>query len=84
MTGRDLALMLPAIALLDSATGRGQSEQSEEPLLSHSATYSFDQLPLKQSPSGAATRPILHAKLPTGEVVEMHETTLMPDQMPLS
>ena len=82
MRRRDLALMLPAVALLDSAAGDGQAEQADEPLLSHSATYSFDQLPLKRSPSGAATRAVLHGKLPTGEVVEMHETTLMPGQMP--
>ena len=74
--------MLPAFALLESASGHGQTEQPEEPLLSHSATYSFDQLPLKHSPSGAATRPVLRGKLPTGETVEMHETTLMPGQMP--
>ena len=82
MRRRDLALMLPAVALLDSAAGDGQAEQPDEPHLSHSATYSFDQLPLKRSPGGAATRAVLHGKLPTGEVVEMHETTLMPGQMP--
>ena len=74
--------MLPALVLLDNAAGDGQTEQPQEPLLSHSGTYSFDRLPLKRSPSGALTRPVLHGKLPTGEVVEMHETTLMPGQMP--
>ena len=82
MRRRDLALMLPALVLLDNAAGDGQTEQPQEPLLSHSGTYSFDRLPLKRSPSGALTRPVLHGKLPTGEVVEMHETTLMPGQMP--
>jgi hypothetical protein len=74
--------MLPTLGLLGSAVGGAQTGESEKPLLSHSATYSFDQLPLKHSPSGAVTRPVLHGKLPTGEVVAMHETTLMPGQMP--
>jgi quercetin dioxygenase-like cupin family protein len=82
MTRRDVAVMLPTLGLLGSAVGGAQTGESEKPLLSHSATYSFDQLPLKHSPSGAVTRPVLHGKLPTGEVVAMHETTLMPGQMP--
>jgi quercetin dioxygenase-like cupin family protein len=28
------------------------------------------------------TRPVLRGKLPTGESIELHETTLMPGQMP--
>ena len=44
--------------------------------------YSFDNLPVHKSAGGAATRSVLQGKLATGEVVEMHETTLMPDQMP--
>src|SRR5205085_11816442 len=70
------------LELLDNAAGDGQTGQPQEPLLSHSGTYSFDRLPLKRSPSGAVTRPVLRGKLPTGEVVELHETTLMPGQMP--
>ncbi len=82
MTRRDISLLLPTLGLLGSAIADAQTRNSEQPLLSHSATYSFDQLPVKQSPSGAVTRPVLHGKLPTGELVEMHETMLLPGQSP--
>lgn len=82
MTRRDLSLILPALGALGTATGHGQSGHPEQPTLPHSAAYSFDQLPVKHSSSGATTRPVLNGKLPTGEIVEMHETTLLPGQMP--
>src|SRR5947209_16974203 len=62
--------------------GYPQSDDSEQPRLLHSAGYSFDQLPVKRSSGGATTRPVLDGRLPTGEVVEIHETTLLPGQMP--
>lgn len=34
------------------------------------------------STGGAITRPVFRGTLGTGEVVEIHETTLMPGQMP--
>ncbi len=74
--------MFPFVGLLSSAVGDAQSEKQQEPVLSRSFGYSFDQLPVKKSVTGGATRAVVHGKLPTGEVVEMHETTLMPGQMP--
>jgi mannose-6-phosphate isomerase-like protein (cupin superfamily) len=62
--------------------GYSQTDNSDQPSLLHSANYTFDQLPVKRSSGGATTRPVLHGKLPTGEVVEIHETTLLPGQMP--
>jgi mannose-6-phosphate isomerase-like protein (cupin superfamily) len=82
MTRRDLSLMLPALGLMPAASARSQNDSSEQPLTVHSRVYSFDNLPVKRSSGGAATRPVLQGKLPTGEVVELHETTLMPGQMP--
>lgn len=75
MTRRELSLLLPFAALL-------QAEDPEQTVLSHSFGYTFEQLPAKQTASGGATRAVVRGKLPTGEVVEMHETTLMPGQMP--
>ena len=74
--------MLPALGTLGSAVAFSQTDHSEQPSLLHSAGYSFEQLPVKRSSGGATTRAVLHGKLPTGEVVEIHETTLLPGQMP--
>jgi mannose-6-phosphate isomerase-like protein (cupin superfamily) len=67
---------------MGTALAEAQSESSEKPVSVHSGVYSFEKLPVKYSAGGAATRPVLRGKLPTGEVVELHETTLMPGQMP--
>lgn len=74
--------MLPALGVLGTAIAYGQTDHSEHSSLLHSAGYSFDQLPVKHSSGGATTRPVLNGKLPTGEFVEIHETTLLPGQMP--
>ena len=73
MTRRDLAFLLPLLAI---------SSDAEHTIPAHSRVYSFDQLPAEHSAGGAITRPVLQGRLPSGEVVEMHETRLMPGQMP--
>jgi mannose-6-phosphate isomerase-like protein (cupin superfamily) len=82
MTRRDLAFILPALGLASTGLTDAQTDDSEQPLTVHSGVYSFEKLPVRHSAGGAATRPVLRGKLPTGEVVELHETTLMPGQMP--
>jgi mannose-6-phosphate isomerase-like protein (cupin superfamily) len=82
MTRRDISVLLPALGLMTATSTRSQNGASEQPLDIHSGVYSFANLPVKRSAGGAATRPVLQGKLPTGEVVELHETTLMPGQMP--
>ena len=83
MTRRDLALIIPVLgAVAGSAAADAQSESSAPPLTIHSQVFLFDKLPVHSSSGGAATRPVLHGALPTGEIVEIHETTLMPGQMP--
>ena len=74
MTRRDLALLIPALGITTATV--------EADATVHSGAYAFDKLPVTYSSGGAATRPVFHAKLPTGEMVELHETTLMPGQMP--
>jgi len=82
MTRRDVALLLPALGALGAALADAQDDNSEKPLTIHSRVFTFDQLPVKNSAGGAATRAVLKGKLPTGEIVEIHETTLLPGQMP--
>ncbi len=81
------ALALPAFALMssafpDSALASAQAGAAAPSLPTHSEAFSFDKLPVNSSPNGAATRPVLRGKLPTGETIELHETTLLPEQMP--
>ena len=84
LSRRDLCSALPALALLgvvfsDSGFAGAQTGSS---LPTHSEAFSYDKLPVNSSPNGAATRPVLRGTLPTGETIELHETTLMPEQMP--
>ena len=46
-----------------------------------SSTYPFSELPTTNA-NVAAFRPVLKGKLPTGESLEVHETTLPPGGMP--
>ena len=48
-----------------------------DPVLSVQRAYLFDQLPVKKGANGES-RAVLHGTLPTGEAVEVHETTLLP------
>ena len=52
-------------------------------MLSTPMGYHFDQLRVTHSDGGkAVTRPVLDGVLPTGEFLEVHETTLQPGEMP--
>jgi quercetin dioxygenase-like cupin family protein len=86
MNRRDLCVALSSFAVLSAAGQAGAqapaaSAPSAEPLLSQSRSYLFDQLPMKKSANGES-RPVVSGVLPTGEAVEMHETTLLPGHMP--
>lgn len=87
MNRRDLCVALSSIAAMAAALpAKGQKvstapSSAEEPVLSEQRTFRFDELPVKKGPNGE-TRPVLHGVLPTGESVELHETTLLPGHMP--
>ena len=81
---RDLCVALSSFAALAAASpaeGQAGSAAPDEPVLSAQRAYPFDQLPVKKGANGE-TRPVLHGVLPTGESVELHETTLLPGHMP--
>ena len=75
---RDLCALFPAAALLSALPL--QSETTET--LANSHVFPFDKLPVHRSADGAESRPVLQGKLPTGEMLEVHETTLPPGAMP--
>ena len=75
MTRRDLSFLLPALAFL------GETLDAQA-MPEHSCVFTFDSLKPAHSSGVAITRPVMRGKLPTGETVELHETTLMPGQMP--
>jgi mannose-6-phosphate isomerase-like protein (cupin superfamily) len=83
LTRRDLYSALPALAMLGVAFSKGSLAGAQTSSLpAQSTAFAFDKLPVNRSPNGAATRPVLRGVTPTGETIELHETTLMPGQMP--
>ena len=94
MTRRDLCLTLPALAVFGNMLAAAQTASqpggqakvaagaSAGDMLSHSSAYTFDSLPVHHGANGMISRPVVRGTLPTGEIVELHETTLMPGQMP--
>jgi len=83
---RDLCVALSAFAAMGSVSAKAQvpvmpGHQGEK-VLSESEAFPFDQLPVTHSKNGGESRHVVNGVLPTGESVEMHETTLPPGQMP--
>jgi quercetin dioxygenase-like cupin family protein len=79
---RDLCRALSCFAAIAAVSpAESQSTRPTENVLSKQRTYRFDELPVKKGPNGE-TRPVLQGVLPTGEAVELHETTLVPGHMP--
>ncbi len=76
---RDLCALFPTAALLLSALPL-ESQTAE--ILSNSKVFPFDKLAVDRSANGAETRPVLRGKLPTGEMLEVHETLLPAGAMP--
>lgn len=75
---RDLCAILPAAALLTGLPLEGQSKQS----LANSQAFPFDMLSVHTSKDGVQMRPVLRGTLPTGELLEVHETLLHANTMP--
>ncbi len=82
LSRRDLCVALSAFAAVGGGLCEAQDAAAAEPVLAHSAIFPYDQLPVKSSPGGMASRAVIHGDLATGEFVEVHETTLPAGQMP--
>ncbi len=88
MNRRDVCVALSSLAALTAASSAkaqanpaATAAPTEEPVLSAQRSFRFEELQVKDGPNGQ-TRPVLHGVLPTGESVELHETTLLPGHMP--
>jgi quercetin dioxygenase-like cupin family protein len=83
---RELCMALSSFAALAAVSADGQAPSVQpspaaEPVLSVQRTYPFDKLPIAENANGQS-RAVVHGVLPTGEEVELHETTLLPGHMP--
>ena len=85
---RNLCALIPAFAALaalplDSQTTKSQATKNQVmETLSNSQAFPYDKLPVHRSANGVEARHVLRGKLPTGEVVEVHETLLPAGAMP--
>jgi quercetin dioxygenase-like cupin family protein len=81
---RDVCVLLSSLAAMaasPSLKGQEPGRPATPPELSIQRGYTFDSLQVMKSTNGEM-RPVLHGVLPTGEAVELHETTLLPGHMP--
>lgn len=95
MNRRDLCIALPALGVLRSLVAVSQTPVPSVPVgpiaktqnslqtdFGHCMAFPFEKLPLRYSDGGAPTHDILRGTVPTGELVELHETTVQPGMMP--
>lgn len=82
MTRRDLWAALPALGAFSGLLAFAEAADPESQVLREAAALPLEQLAPHSGAHGMVSRPVLRGKLPTGEIVELHETTLMPGQMP--
>lgn len=79
ITRRDLGALVPAL-LVAPRILRDTAEPVDVPTLAFGA-FPYDKIPMHVS-NGTESRPVFKGKLPTGEAVEVHETTLPPGGAP--
>ena len=80
LSRRDLCVALSAFAAMGGVSAGAQGIQGEK-VLSTPGAFPFDSLTAKKTENGV-TRSVIQGVLPTGEAVEIHETTLLPGHMP--
>ena len=87
MNRRDLCIALSSFAALSLSAEAQQpapaasSASKAETVLDTGRTFAYPQLPVNKGANGES-RAVVRGVLPTGEEVEMHETTLLAGHMP--
>jgi len=97
MNRRDMCVALSSFAALAAVAAEGQGQEpgnlpetmavpappgsSGDKVLDTPRSFRFEDLPVVKTANGE-TRAVIRGVFPTGEAVEMHETTLLPGHMP--
>jgi mannose-6-phosphate isomerase-like protein (cupin superfamily) len=83
---RELCVALSALAALGGlglqANAESAGDPGDEPALSRSQVFPYDQLPVTNLPNGGTMRKVVSGVLVTGETIEVHESMLPPGKMP--
>ena len=79
MNRREVCGALSAFAML-AAVADAQAVNGSA--LGASKVFSFDKLPVKAGSNGGESRAVMHGTDPSGDYLEVHETTLPAGQMP--
>lgn len=80
--GAALAAFVALGTVLAEAEEKAGPASGADGKLSKSVVFQYDQLPVRQGANGGSSRAVVSGYLPTGEFVEVHETSLPPGQMP--
>ncbi len=98
MSRRELCVALSSFAALAAAAVSAEGQATEnglpevmavppppgsagDPVLATQRAFKFGDLPVVKTANGE-TRAVIRGVLPTGEAIELHETTLLPGHMP--
>jgi quercetin dioxygenase-like cupin family protein len=82
MNRRDVLGALAVFAALGAAGVEAQVPGAAGEDLSGSRVFRFSEMVQKPSANGGWSRAVTHGTLPTGEIVEVHETMLPPGKEP--
>ena len=74
---REFGMAMAAFAAL-----AGVAEGQNSGVLGEPKVFHYDELPVKHNGDVGESRAVVQGKLPTGEAIEVHQTTLMPGKMP--
>lgn len=77
LTRREVCSLIPALVTASASLTASAAQDDSLP----SATFAFESMPVQDS-GHAQIRNILKGKLATGEHIEAHETTLLPNGFP--